>query len=333
MEARLEERATLAQGTFRPDPDQAALWPEISGNRINGLGEPDRRRPSHVYWHDPEKIAHGSLQGWFYSRQIHPDLVKVRDWRQKIIDAPLPEMAGDRARATPEEFAAGVKAATLAASAEDVGIVALDQSWIYDDSEADLPWVVVFAVAHDYENLKQAPRLPGAIEVITQYGRALKVAKDMAGWILNKGYRVELCAGPMAGRMTLIPPALAAGLGELGKHGSMINRKFGSNFRLAAVLTDMPLVADTPDIFGADSFCTNCQVCSKACPPDAIFATKQQVRGTEKWYVDFDKCLPFFNETAGCGLCLAVCPWSRPGVADNLVVKMAKRMAREMARA
>jgi epoxyqueuosine reductase QueG len=47
-----------------------------------------------------------------------------------------------------------------------------------------------------------------------------------------------------------------------------------------------------------------------------------------KWYVDFDKCLPFFNENKGCGICIAVCPWSRPGVADTLVQKMARRRAR-----
>jgi hypothetical protein len=30
----------------------------------------------------------------------------------------------------------------------------------------------------------------------------------------------------------------------------------------------------------------------------------------------------------GCAICLAVCPWSRPGVAENLVGKMARRRGR-----
>ena len=131
----------------------------------------------------------------------------------------------------------------------------------------------------------------------------------------------------MAGPVVLIPPALACGFGELGKHGSIINRQFGSSFRLACVLTDIPLVADRPDTFGADDFCVNCRVCVDACPPDAIFASKQLVRGAQKWYVDFDKCLPYFNETMGCGICVVTCPWSRPGVALNLVEKMAARRA------
>ena len=125
----------------------------------------------------------------------------------------------------------------------------------------------------------------------------------------------------------MIPAALACGFGELGKHGSIINRQYGSSFRLAAVTTSLPLIADAPDSFGADDFCTSCQVCARACPPQAIAHDKQTVRGTTKWYVDFDKCVPYFNETYGCGICIAVCPRSRPGTAPRLAEKMTWRKA------
>ena len=74
--------------------------------------------------------------------------------------------------------------------------------------------------------------------------------------------------------------------------------------------------------------CRHCRVCSDACPPQAIADDKQVVRGERRWYVDFDRCLPYFNEHMGCGICVVVCPWSRPGVADTLVTKMARRLAR-----
>jgi epoxyqueuosine reductase QueG len=45
--------------------------------------------------------------------------------------------------------------------------------------------------------------------------------------------------------------------------------------------------------------------------------------------VDFDRCLPFFNEHQGCAVCLAACPWNRPGVAPNLVRKLAALRARQ----
>jgi epoxyqueuosine reductase len=126
----------------------------------------------------------------------------------------------------------------------------------------------------------------------------------------------------------MIPAAVAAGLGELGKPGSLINRPLGASFRLSAVSTDMLLLADAPDVFGADDLCHNCRICTDACPPDAIAEDKQLVRGDEKWYVDFDLRIPYFAETKGCAICIARCPWSRPGIADNLVVKMAKRRER-----
>ena len=132
--------------------------------------------------------------------------------------------------------------------------------------------------------------------------------------------------GPNTDDVLMIPAAIEAGLGELGKHGSIINRELGSNFRLSMVTTDLPVTPDKPDVFGADVFCESCQLCSSACPPDAIFREKQMVRGETKWYVDFDKCVPYFVDNKTCGLCLVVCPWSRPGIAPNLLQKMAKRI-------
>jgi len=80
--------------------------------------------------------------------------------------------------------------------------------------------------------------------------------------------------------------------------------------------------------FGIDDFCSRCRVCENACPPFAIADEKQMVRGVEKWYVDFDKCIPFFAATSGCAICIAVCPWSLPEVGLNLENKLARRAER-----
>ncbi|MEL6236711.1 MAG: 4Fe-4S dicluster domain-containing protein, partial [Pseudomonadota bacterium] len=124
------------------------------------------------------------------------------------------------------------------------------------------------------------------------------------------------------------PQAWACGFGELGKHGSLINPEFGSAFRLSAVLTDAPFALTPPRAFGIDGFCQSCRVCEDACPPEAIAPDKRSVRGEEKWYVDFDRCIPYFAETSGCAICIAVCPWSRPGVGLNLAAKLARRAER-----
>ena len=107
----------------------------------------------------------------------------------------------------------------------------------------------------------------------------------------------------------------------------MISPQFGAGVRLAGVTTDMPLVPTHADRFGAEEFCATCQVCTNACPPGAILEDKQIVRGVERWYVDFDKCIPFFAENASCGICIATCPWTRPSVRPKLLATMARRTA------
>jgi epoxyqueuosine reductase QueG len=99
--------------------------------------------------------------------------------------------------------------------------------------------------------------------------------------------------------------------------------------RLAGVTTDMPLVPTAEDRFGADEFCASCQICARECPPGAIADEKQMVRGVTRWYVDFDKCIPYFAEAASCGICIAVCPWTRPTVRPTLLATMARRRGRE----
>ena len=73
----------------------------------------------------------------------------------------------------------------------------------------------------------------------------------------------------------------------------------------------------------------SCKKCQTDCPPGAISNEKTLVRGVVKWYVDFDKCMPYVTEHKACGICLSTCPWSRPGIAKSLSQKMLRKMARQ----
>lgn len=314
---------------WTPDPGQMALWPDISGNTINGLGEAERRRPHHVYWSpDPPSIPFGPVQLWFYGHNTDPAFAGERARRAALQQEPLVPVAPEAEPGSPGDWAARIKAEALALGAEAVGITEIDPGWIFEGHQ--VPWrrMIVLGIAMDYDIMQEAPDVPAGVEVVRQYTRGTEVSKKLANWLRERGHPAEPEYGPLSGEITLIPAALAAGLGELGKHGSIINRELGSCFRLAAVLTDMELALDSPDSFGADDFCAACQICSNHCPPGAILPEKQIVRGEEKWYVDFDRCLPFFNETAGCAICVAVCPFSRPGIGTNLVAKLARRAGR-----
>ncbi len=311
---------------FVPSDAQMALMPDVSGNDINGLGETTIRRPSPIYWQTPELTPFGPLMK-FFEDNAPPDeqLYKTQMDTNKIRETKVMPKSSVRIDNFASEWSKLVKKVGTDAGAVAVGITKMRPEWVIDTFEVPYENVITVGVAMDFENLKTAPNVPSAIEVIKQYGRAHFVTHEIANWIHGNGWNAISYGGSNNVPILLIPPALESGLGELGKHGSLINRENGSVLRLGGLITDMPLNYDSVDEFGVDDFCLNCKACQNACPPEAIHSDKKMVRGVEKWYVDFDKCLPFFNENTGCGICLAVCPWSRPGVPANLIAKLAKK--------
>ncbi|MEC7490211.1 MAG: 4Fe-4S dicluster domain-containing protein [Pseudomonadota bacterium] len=312
---------------YQPPAEQLALFPDVSGNTLNGLGETKIRPPTPIFWHyGNDDLPHKALQDYYLKRyEEYPELQGFQHKFGGRGNARPSEPPNAAIEDTPENWVARIVTHGLENESDIIGVARTKQEWVFEGYEVNDPWVVIIGVAMDHVELVKAPSIESPIEVITQYNRGTRAARAIANFIQEKGYSARPHGGPTAGPMLLIPAAIEAGMGELGKHGSIINRQFGSSLRLAGVLTDMPLVANVPDIFGADDFCTSCQICTNACPPDAIYREKIPVRGIEKWYVDFDKCIPYFNETQGCGICIAACPWSTPGRGPKLAEKMTRR--------
>src|SRR5208283_1761096 len=123
--------------------------------------------------------------------------------------------------------------------ADDVGVAPMRAEHVFEGHDVpSFRWMIVIAVEQDYEAMKDTPSMRSLVEITRQYARGTRAAKGLANWLRGQGYDAFPYGGPMAGSFLLIPPAIEAGLGELGKHGSMIHRKFGANFRLACVLVD-----------------------------------------------------------------------------------------------
>ena len=310
-----------------------AHWPmaegkPISGNEINGLGVAEQIPMTPVFWRPDGTVTHIDVQNYFYQRDADNERIReARTMREETFSIPINGLATEQEDRDPEEWSQLVKEAARSFGADATGISAYRPEWTYKDRDQPAgKWAIVMGFAHDYAEMDGAPDDDAYIEVMRQYARAGNAAKHLANWIQDRGHVAEGKVGPNTDDVLMVPAAIEAGLGELGKHGSIINRELGSNFRLSMVTTDLPVIPDKPDVFGADVFCESCQLCSSACPPDAIFREKQMVRGETKWYVDFDKCVPYFVDNKTCGLCLVVCPWSRPGIAPNLLQKMAKRI-------
>jgi len=317
-----------ARGTYHPRPETLAKL-RVSGNTINGVGETAVRRPSPFFWHTPDKHPWGELQ--VVARESSRRCPGAQESFQRAYEYPELIPVAEHANPAPAHaLTEAVRSFALAHEADAVGITAMDSLYVFEGYSILDPWVIVLALAHNYERLKEVPSDEangvGVCDVGDQYARGTRASYALANWIRAQGYSADPYPGPMASALALIPPAIAAGLGELGKHGSLISRQFGAGVRLAGVTTNMPLIPSGRDHFGADEFCTSCQVCTQACPPGAITPQKQMVRGVERWYVDFDKCIPFFAEAASCGICIAECPWTRPAVRPKLLKTMAERL-------
>lgn len=94
-----------------------------------------------------------------------------------------------------------------------------------------------------------------------------------------------------------------AGVGWMGRNNLLVNEKFGSQFRITTILTDMPLKLDKPVEFG----CGTCKACVAACPAGAIKENPEDYDlnlCTEK-LKDFTR--KHIVEQFVCGVCVNAC--------------------------
>lgn len=111
--------------------------------------------------------------------------------------------------------------------------------------------------------------------------------------------------------------AQRSGLGWVGKNGNLINKKSGSFFFIATLITDLELEYDDPL---AKDYCGSCTRCIDACPTGAILDDKI-INGSQciSYYtIELkDMLIPeemkgkFDNWMFGCDICQEVCPWNR----------------------
>ena len=195
--------------------------------------------------------------------------------------------------------------------ADDVGIAEVPPELVFTQA-GDLGHrrAIVFAMSMEYDYMIDIGPNSQA-EVHRVYHHLDELGVRIAHRIASFGYSARM--QPNEGDVPMPALAYLAGIGELGKHGSMISPKLGSSFRLGCVTTDMPLKADGPGDFGLDEVCANCQMCTRFCPGDAIKPDKKAVNGVLRWHVDTPACEPFFHKLFGCKLCLMVCPINARG--------------------
>ncbi|MEL7433344.1 MAG: 4Fe-4S dicluster domain-containing protein [Chloroflexota bacterium] len=295
-----------------PAPDYPFAYrnPPVSGNIINGLGEPDFRQAEKVFHTGDYTTPWGGMEFYFHlddSLSVFAKFLQT-EWNNRHHDGvvnPQPISVTDT-----EVMSEHIKDVALSMGAVAVGITELKEHHLFDGASLNYRYAISLVAPMEREAMLTVPSEPAIQAVMDGYITVGQIAIDLSQIIRAMGWDAKASATMTASEVLHIPIAVDAGVGQSGKHGSLITKAYGSNVRLSTVLTNLPLAIDVPDDMGVDDFCASCTLCVTNCPPHAIFDMKQMVRGEEKWYVDFDKCVPYFSTQGGCGICIEVCPWS-----------------------
>ena len=250
-------------------------------------------------WSNPdlEYVEPGQVcRSFGYEIYAYKPSAETFEWLEKSL-ACVPEVDGEVAAERIEYPDAAVATEAIKRVAKDldaamIGVTRVDPYYVYKGMNVPHQYAVLVAAPMEYDEIKHGGTGRHDGEVLKTYAIVGRIAVELGKYIRARGYPARAQTFRFE-QINLLAHALAAGLGELGKHGSLINRELGCSFRLSAVTTDLPLVEDAPRDWGVDDFCTSCNMCVKFCPGDAILDDKQDVRGIVKWVIDTEACAPY----------------------------------------
>ncbi len=243
---------------------------------------------------------------------------------------------------SPKEASERVKGYVLHLGAALVGITEINPLWVYSrrgeifhenwedwgkEIELHHKYAVVFAEEMDFRMVGTGPHTPTMMESMGNYAKGAYISTQVAGFIANLGYSAAASHLRHYDGL-MVPWAVDAGLGEVGRLGYLITKELGPRVRLSAVTTDLPLVPDKPVDIGAEDFCEICKKCSLCCPSGSIPKGDQSVvNGTLRWKLNAETCFEFWGKVGtDCNVCMRVCPWSHARTFPHkIIVEMITR--------
>lgn len=113
--------------------------------------------------------------------------------------------------------------------------------------------------------------------------------------------------------------AVRAGIGWIGKQGSVVNPEMGCCFFIGTLMLNIEL-EQSPEVPGR---CGDCDLCLKACPAGAILPENQldarrcvsYMTIEHRGEINPEISASFGNSVFGCDRCTSICPWNRRGKA------------------
>jgi reductive dehalogenase len=259
---------------------------------------------------------------------------KLYDTRDAVVGPLLGDAQADpnlekRAEWDSQKLTDEIKRTGKIYGASLVGIAALDRRWLYSVNRRGEPYhvperfthAIVMAIEMDYEGISKSPAFASSTSTAVGYSKMAFAEIELTAFIRRLGYGAIPCGNDIA---LSVPLAIDAGLGQYGRHGLLITKEFGPRVRIAKVLTDMPLLNDSPD-YGfckaVTQFCEVCEKCAHHCPSKSILLGKEQDwsgatisnnPGAKKWYVNPETCYGFWIENGSdCSNCIRSCPYNK----------------------
>lgn len=193
-----------------------------------------------------------------------------------------------------------------------IGYTKVPRNLIFKDKKILYPNAIVLAMEMKKSEMDKAPEQEAGIETIRVYAELGEAANKIAKFLRNHGYKAQ-ASHPLGGLVLYPPLAAKAGLGYPGKHGLLITPQYGPRQRLATVFTDienMPFTESQEHKWILD-FCSNCGLCVKECPSEAILEKPVINENGTQTSIDKNKCFPKFATSFGCSICIKVCPFNR----------------------
>ena len=191
-----------------------------------------------------------------------------------------------------------------------MGAAANNQSTL--ERARQMPFVISMAKAWDYDMGRAHRHRIGDAAYHFSQQKLQVIYANLAAYIRELGYSaIQSVAQSM-------PVGLAAGIGEMGRHGMLISEKFGSRIHLGdPILTDLPLLPDKPLDIGVEDFCKVCRKCATTCPTNSItMEGKSVVNGIEKYKINWRTCYGLRPYVTAfweiCLTCVTVCPYTKP---------------------
>jgi reductive dehalogenase len=236
----------------------------------------------------------------------------------------------------PEEATERVKGYARHVGADLVGITELDPRWTYSHRGMVLAmggeewgqeirvghrYAIVFAQEMSRDMIGPAPHTSSAVESMHRYVDGAVIANQVAGYVANLGYSAT--ANHLSHYdCVLVPLAVDAGMGEIGRLGYLMTKEFGPRQRLSAVTTDLPLVPDEPVDIGVHDFCRICRKCAACCPSQSIpKGDPEEVNGSLRWKLNEMTCFDYWGKVGtDCNVCMRVCPWSHSRTLPHRII-------------